>query len=605
MNRDAAPDPAHWTDRLAPWGMVLLLLAVLSQVAAGWRYFPGFTGDHAWYLQVAWRVSQGETLYRDVAWAYGPLPAQALAALIRWGGPEAAWASLISGALAVMGVLLTYWATRSLLAPGLALLVTTFAALAGPNPWGGLFHTFFYVYTQAITWGSVASLTALVASLRTLPGQPAEARAGAWMVVAGAASGLAVLSKPEYGVVALATGTAALLVGRASPRAWARYLLAGALTAAAGFGWQAWTAGVDPMLRGYTGYDQLAAGSGWLWGTRVGNKPLLVGGYALWLAVAAVWAARRWPQRRWLFVAVAVASSLAALAVALFFVADGAGRVLPVLLGQGDVASLALKPAQALNAVALPWAPLLPLLLLLGWLARGRGLPGAWWVLWTFAVASSLRLLLTGYASPFAVAPALAVAWTWLEQRWRSQPERARRSRRVAAALLAGWMALGLAAQWLIPNPLYNGRRVWVDTRLGPVKIAQAVAAEHETVAALIEEHAPAGQPIFAAGYGAQWYLLSRRPNPTAFDLLIAGMGASGREAEQVQSDLLASPPAVVMLPGWWPLPGAGEPLPRDAREASSYLPLWWQSLQTDYVDQTPQEVDGWRVLLRRTAQDP
>ena len=70
-------------DRWARWGMAALVLFTVSAIVAGWRYFPGFSGDHAWYLQVALRVSQGEVLYRDVAWAYGPLPAQALAAFFR------------------------------------------------------------------------------------------------------------------------------------------------------------------------------------------------------------------------------------------------------------------------------------------------------------------------------------------------------------------------------------------------------------------------------------------------------------------------------------------------------------------------------------------
>jgi hypothetical protein len=330
-----------------------------------------------------------------------------------------------------------------------------------------------------------------------------------------------------------------------------------------------------------------------------------LGGYALWLAVAALWAARRWPQRRLLFGAIGGAAGLAALAVTLSYALGGISRVLPALLAWGAEEGVIWTPAQALNVVALPWAPLLPLLLVLGWLARGRSLPVAWWVLWTFAVTSSLRLLLTGYASPFAVAPALALAWTTLEQRWSGQPHRLRRGQRFAVALLVGWMALGLAAQWIIPNPLFNGARVWVSSALGHVRIPRAVVAEHEAVAAFVAARAPAGEPLFAAGYGAQWYLLTGRANPTAFDLLIAGMGAGGREAAQVQSALLAAPPAAVILPGWWPPPGTAEALPRDAREASLYLPLWWQSLQADYVDQTPQDVNGWRVLLRRTAQEP
>ena len=134
MNATTTPpwyDPQnHRLDRLAHWGMAALLLFVVSAIVAGWRYFPGFTGDHAWYLQVALRVSQGELLYRDAAWAYGPLPAQVLAALFHWLGPDAAWASLINGVLTVLGVLLTYFVTRSLLSASAAFLVTTFATLA-------------------------------------------------------------------------------------------------------------------------------------------------------------------------------------------------------------------------------------------------------------------------------------------------------------------------------------------------------------------------------------------------------------------------------------------------------------------------------------------
>ncbi len=48
----------------------LSLGAILVAMTAGaWRHFPMFLGDQGWYLQVAWRVSRGEVLYRDVAWA--------------------------------------------------------------------------------------------------------------------------------------------------------------------------------------------------------------------------------------------------------------------------------------------------------------------------------------------------------------------------------------------------------------------------------------------------------------------------------------------------------------------------------------------------------
>ena len=64
-------------------GLVGLLTLVIVHTVWAWRYFPMLLGDQGWYLQVAARLSQGEVLYRDVAWAYGPLPVQFLAALLR------------------------------------------------------------------------------------------------------------------------------------------------------------------------------------------------------------------------------------------------------------------------------------------------------------------------------------------------------------------------------------------------------------------------------------------------------------------------------------------------------------------------------------------
>ena len=130
-----------------------------------------------------------------MAWAYGPLPAQALAALFRWLGPDAGWATAVNGLLAGASLLLTYAALRSLLRPGGALGITAFAALAGPYVGGDLIRLHLYAYTQAVSWGMTMSLAALVAALRWQ-------RVGRWpwAAVAGGLSGLAFLCKPEFGV---------------------------------------------------------------------------------------------------------------------------------------------------------------------------------------------------------------------------------------------------------------------------------------------------------------------------------------------------------------------------------------------------------------------
>ncbi|HSN77626.1 MAG TPA: hypothetical protein VL334_21340 [Anaerolineae bacterium] len=580
-------------DRLAPWGLAALLFVVVSAVVAGWRYFPGFSADPAWYLQVALRVSRGEVLFRDVAWAYGPLPAQALATLFRWGGPDAAWASLINAALTIAGVLLAYSVTRSLLSPGLALLVTAFAALAGSSPWYSLLQTHYYVYTQAIAWGGVASLAALAAALRWQ-----QSGQSLWLLLAGLATGLAMLSKPEFGLTALAASGAALAASRSTPGGWSRYLVACAVTIVVGFGLQAWSAGLGPVWRGYTGYDQLLGGSTKLWGTRLGDRRMLLGGYAFWLAVAALWAKRRWPRRQRLFAVISLAGIFAVLAVGMSYLFGITDTMLVNQVMRGDFSGISAEPVNLLLMVSLPWAPLLPLLLGAGWLARRRALPPVWWVVWSYAVASSLRFLLTGYANSFAVAPALAVFWVWIEDRLRMSPGRLKSGRRIALAVLGGLAVTNLLAQVLIPNFLLNGPRVWIDTALGPVRIAQTYETQFETLAAFVDQRVPAGAPIFATGWAAQWYLLTEHPNPTKFDVVFTGLGASGPDAEGIKRDLLASPPAAIIVPTSWQLDADG--VSTGADDLRQKTPAWWQSLQQDYVDQTPPGLRSWRVFLRQ-----
>lgn len=595
-------DPqSHRLDRLAPWGMAALAIFVVSAVVAGWRYFPGFTGDHAWYLQAALRISQGEILYRDVAWAYGPLPAHVLAGFFRWLGPTAAWASLINGVLVTLGMLLTFAVTRSLLSASGAFLVTAFATLAGPSVWGGIFQILFYSYTQAIAWGAVASLAALAAALRWQ-----QTRQTGWLIVAGLASGLAILSKPEFGLTAVGASVMALAAARGQAGAWWRYALACGAVVVAGFGTQVIAAGWQPVWRGYTGYSQLGERLPWLWGARLGSKRLLLGGTALWLAAAAIWAGFRWPRRRLMFWSLSAVASLTVLAVGWSYLFGTTASTLSTVLGGGESRALTATPANLLFLVSLPWAPTVPLLLAAAWSSRHRALPAAWWAVWSYALLSNLRLTLTGYASGLAVAPALAVLWVWLTERTSASPQALRCSRRLALAVLGGLAMLNLAAQAVVPDSFYNAPRAWVQTAIGPIKVPKASQAELVSLAATIDHQVAAEAPIFAAGWGAQWYLLSGRPNPTAFDIALLGIGMSGPEAADVERALLAHAPSAVVLPSSWQMeadtPAAAGVAQSDAASARHNLPAWWRMLDQDYVDRTPPEIRHWRLLFRQGA---
>jgi hypothetical protein len=289
---------------------------------------------------------------------------------------------------------------------------------------------------------------------------------------------------------------------------------------------------------------------------------------------------------------------MAVVAVGLSYLLGATGGTLSAALRGDESAAVTATPANLLFLVSLPWTPIVPLLLAAAWLARRRALPAAWWAMWSYALLSNLRLTLTGYASGLAVAPTLAVLWVWLCDRTNASPQELARNRRLALAALGMLALLNLAAQAVVPDSFYNGPRAWVPTAIGPIKVPEASQPEMVSLAAEIDRHVAPDAPIFAAGWGAQWYLLSRRPNPTAFDIALLGIGLSGPEAANVERALLTRAPSAVVLPSSWRM----EPQAPDAAAANHNLPEWWQMIHQDYVDRTPAEARAWRVLLRQGA---
>ncbi len=610
------------------------LLAILAlQAARGWRYFPMFMGDQGWYLQVALRVAQGEALYRDVAWAYGPLPVVALAAAFRWLGPDAAWATALNALLAAASLGLTALALRSLLPSAQALGLAAFAALAGPYVGGDLLRFHLYTYTQAASWGAAASLAALVAALAWQRSQRV-----AWAAVAGTSAGLAFLSKPEFGLIAAGAIVAVLIAGRAAGRAWSAALAAAAAMLALGLGAQAALSGWGPLWRGYTGYDMLAHGR--FWGVGLGNKRWLASIACFWLAMAGL--AVGWQGR---------GRRLPALLAAALALAVAGALITPVILA-GDQA---MRPAAAVGVAlgrllqwlaAVPWAILTPALLAAAVVGRSRPLPPAWWGLWAFALLANLRPLLTGYSSGLALAPGLAVLWWWgfevprkgepfvvttsvvrrgPEERLKSPLRRrggepfvgttsvVRRGAegRLKSPLRRGWVvgllgclaAINLLGQVLTPAAAFSAPRRWLDTTLGPLAVWDGPAAEEmAALQAELRRRIPAGETIFATGWGAGWYLLADRANPTPFDVVLAGLGTDGPEAADLQATLLAAPPAAILLPveQWRPAPG---PIRRsrdyDAQAVRTGLAAWWETLPRAYVELTPERATDWVVLVK------
>ncbi len=581
-------------------------LAILgAYTVQAWRYFPSLIGDNGWYLQVAWRVSQGDVLYRDVAWAYGPLPAQALAALFRRLGPDAGLATLLSAALTALVVLLTYAALCHLVRPGTALALTAFATLAGPYVGGDLIRAHLYAYTQAIAWGVALSLATLVAALRWL-----RTAGRGWLALSGVAAALACLCKPEFAVLAMGCAAATLLAGRARAGAWAGWIAVwgGVLIAAAA--WQASAAGWQLLLRGYSGYDQLAGGGLWGFpGAQASPRWLLsVGG--VWVGVLALLAGRRWPRGRGLAYGGAGLAGAVAVAVATPDLIGLSAQQALAALQTGAWREARVAPEVALQwLAAMPWSALSFVLLWAGWRAarcRGgvtpplqrRSVPAAWWVLWVFALLANLRFTFTGYAAGIASAPALAVLG-WL---WRSRAGAARtRGQAAAPFVLAGLALVNLVAQPLSRGLPASLPLTLVRTSVGPVMLdvvqAEQLAAVQELVAGL----APTEAPIFGTDWAAGWYLVTGRPNVTPLDVILTGLGTTAPEAATVQAALASQPPAAVILPDWqWRPEQATPQRQRKAQAIRAGLPAWWAALLRDYVERTPPGVSDWVVLVRR-----
>lgn len=583
--------------RAQPWFSIIglggVLAFIVARAAGAWQHFPSLIGDNGWYLQVAWRVSQGETLYRDVAWAYGPLPAQALAAAFRRLGPDAAFASAINTALAVASLGLTYCALRYVLAPGPALALTAFAAAAGGYVGGDLIRQHLYAYTQAIPWGAAGGLATLVALLRWT-----NTRRLGWLLAAGAAAALATLSKPEYAVTALGASLIVLPAARARPAAWLAWLAAWGAVAGGGLAWQASAASWHALWRGYTGYDQLAVGGLWgMPGAQVSPRWLLSVA-AAWAAPTALLVGHRHPRWRRACRAAAALALLGVVALILPDLVGLSGRQALAALAAGAWAELRFYPQVALQwAAAVPWSLLTPLLLWAAWRGRRVGLPVAWWGLWAFALLNNLRFTFTGYASPLAVAPGLAVLW----RLWPAIMPVGIRQRRGAWLALAALAMINLAAQPFSVGLPDRGPVSQVPTVLGPVVVMSDTARQVRAVQDVIAEAIPPAAPIIALQWGGGWYLATGHPNPTRFDLLVSGVGGTGSDGAEVRAALAARPPTAVIMPSWlWRPDAAPIGNQHKARVLRAGLITWWDTLAVEYADVTPPEVIDWVVLVRR-----
>ncbi len=207
--------------------LALVAITTAAAIWAGGRWLSPI-GDAGFSWSLAYRLGQGELLYRDIYFVYGPLTPYLLALTGRPFGFSSLWYLLASWIPAIAAAwLLLECGRRCLSIAGnfaVLMLVLGFALFA-PGA-GHLVLPYYAGVVQALAFGLGAILL--------IPTGPS---AGARPFTAGLVAGLAFACKPEVGVAALAGLLFAALSGLPRPLSWMCRVAAGfGAVAAAVFG---------------------------------------------------------------------------------------------------------------------------------------------------------------------------------------------------------------------------------------------------------------------------------------------------------------------------------------------------------------------------------
>lgn len=187
-------------------GIALLTLAALfiALLIGSWQRWTQPLIDHGRELNLPARVLAGDRLYLDVQFLYGPLAPYLNALLYRLCGVQMATLQASGVVCALLILLMIYWLARRLMNVWEAVVTTALVlVICALKSTANYIHP----YAYAALYGLVFALGSLVGTLAFV--QWRRARALLW---AGVCAGLALISKPEMALAALAAAYVALVV---------------------------------------------------------------------------------------------------------------------------------------------------------------------------------------------------------------------------------------------------------------------------------------------------------------------------------------------------------------------------------------------------------
>jgi 4-amino-4-deoxy-L-arabinose transferase-like glycosyltransferase len=184
--------------------------------------------DEAWFLQVVARVSNGETLYKDVYFHVPPLSVYVTWPVVGLFGAQLAWVKVLVLAAFAAGLILAIAVVRQLDGARWAAVLVCGAMLVFNKPYGiGLYQPLASAFT-------LACLSAGLAWAAQVSRVPYDRRRELQLIgLAGIGAGASFSSKPNVGLYTLAALLGAILVVGAGRRAPAFVLALGGFTACA------------------------------------------------------------------------------------------------------------------------------------------------------------------------------------------------------------------------------------------------------------------------------------------------------------------------------------------------------------------------------------
>lgn len=196
-------------------GPLVVALVAVAMAAWTWRQWADPIVDFGGEAYVAWRLSRGDVLYRDLAYFTGPLAPYLHGAAMKLFGASLTTIAVVNFALLTATLTLLWRLARRMsdaFAATCACVVFTILCAFGLHKGGGNYN-FIWPYSQEMPLGFLLSLATLALLVRWIEA-PSRGRAA----LLGLCYGLVFLTKLEFTV---AVG-GALLLGLASSRSNAR-----------------------------------------------------------------------------------------------------------------------------------------------------------------------------------------------------------------------------------------------------------------------------------------------------------------------------------------------------------------------------------------------